>query len=150
MRAAIRQIVERHLGERRQLLAILRDIQQHYRCVPDEAITIVAEEMDLPRVHVEGTATFYHFLSRQHRGLATVYLNTSATSEMAGCAVGLPVSIAQAPTFPATRRAAAAAIRPQRCLLRPAGVDDRAETACVGAPKAAETGTDVGSMHTMR
>ena len=86
MRAAIRQIVERHLGERRQLLAILRDIQQHYRCVPDEAITIVAEEMDLPRVHVEGTATFYHFLSRQHRGLATVYLNTSATSEMAGCA----------------------------------------------------------------
>ena len=58
MRAAIREIVERHLGERRQLLAILRDIQQLYRSVPDEAITIVAEEMDLPRVHVEGTATF--------------------------------------------------------------------------------------------
>jgi [NiFe] hydrogenase diaphorase moiety large subunit len=86
MRAALGQIVERHRGERRQLLAILRDIQQQYRSVPDEAITIVAEEMDLPRVHVEGTATFYHFLSREHRGLTTVYLNTSATSEMAGCA----------------------------------------------------------------
>jgi [NiFe] hydrogenase diaphorase moiety large subunit len=86
MRAAIRQIVARHLGERRRLLAILRDIQQQYRSVPDEAITIVAEEMDLPRVHVEGTATFYHFLSREHRGQTTIYLNTSATSEMAGCA----------------------------------------------------------------
>ena len=85
MRAAIHQIVERHLGERRQLLGVLRDIQRMVRCVPDEAITIVAEEMDLPRVHVEGTATFYHFLSREHRGRTTIYLNTSATSEMAGC-----------------------------------------------------------------
>jgi [NiFe] hydrogenase diaphorase moiety large subunit len=85
MRAAIQEIVKRHLGERRQLLSILREIQQRFRSVPDEAITIVAEEMDLPRVHVEGTASFYHFLSREHRGDTTVYLNTSATSEMAGC-----------------------------------------------------------------
>ena len=80
MRGSIRAIVERHNGERRQLLAILRDVQQTWRSVPDEAITIIAEEMDLPRVHVEGTATFYHFLSREHRGDTTIYLNTSATS----------------------------------------------------------------------
>ena len=54
--------------------------------MPEDAITLIAEEMDLPRVHVEGTATFYHFLSREHRGDTTIYLNTSATSEMAGCA----------------------------------------------------------------
>jgi [NiFe] hydrogenase diaphorase moiety large subunit len=84
MRAAVRDIVERHLGERRQLLAILRAVQEKWRCVSEEAITFIAEEMDLPRVHVEGTATFYHFLSREHRGDTTVYLNTSATSEMAG------------------------------------------------------------------
>jgi len=86
MRSAIRAVVQRHNGERRQLLAILREVQQAWRSVPDEAITIIAEEMDLPRVHVEGTATFYHFLSREHRGDTTIYLNTSATSEMAGCA----------------------------------------------------------------
>jgi [NiFe] hydrogenase diaphorase moiety large subunit len=84
MRAAVLAIVEQHLGERRQLLAILRAVQEKWRCVPEEAITLIAEEMDLPRVHVEGTATFYHFLSREHRGDTTVYLNTSATSEMAG------------------------------------------------------------------
>jgi [NiFe] hydrogenase diaphorase moiety large subunit len=86
MRGSIRSIIERHNGERRQLLTILREVQQTWRSVPDEAITILAEEMDLPRVHVEGTATFYHFLSREHRGDVTIYLNTSATSEMAGCA----------------------------------------------------------------
>ena len=85
MRAAIRDIVQRHLGERRQLLAVLREVQQRFRAVSDEAVTIVAEEMDLPRVHVEGTATFYHFLSREHRGRTTIYVNTSATAEMAGC-----------------------------------------------------------------
>ena len=85
MRAAIRDIVQRHLGERRQLLAVLREVQQQFRAVSDEAVTIVAEEMDLPRVHVEGTATFYHFLSREHRGRTTIYVNTSATAEMAGC-----------------------------------------------------------------
>lgn len=100
MRAAIRQIVERHHGERRQLLSVLRAIQRDFRCVSEEAVSLVAEEMDLPRVHVEGTATFYHFLSREHRGRTTIYLNTSATSEMAGydavarafeAAAGVPV-----------------------------------------------------------
>ena len=86
MRGAIKAIVEKHNGERRQLLAILREVQDGWRSVPDDAITLIAEEMDLPRVHVEGTATFYHFLSREHRGDTTIYLNTSATSEMAGCA----------------------------------------------------------------
>lgn len=84
MRIAIRSIVDRYHGERRQLLAMLRDVQRRYRHVPDEAITLLADALDLPRVHVEGTATFYHFLSRAHRGDVTIYLNTSATSGMAG------------------------------------------------------------------
>ncbi len=77
MRGSIRAIVEKYRGERRQLLAMLREVQRIYRCVPDEAITLLAEELDLPRVQVEGTATFYHFLSREHRGGVTIYLNTS-------------------------------------------------------------------------
>jgi [NiFe] hydrogenase diaphorase moiety large subunit len=84
MRGSIRAIVEKYRGERRQLLAMLREVQRIYRRVPDEAITLLAEEVDLPRVQVEGTATFYHFLSREHRGGVTIYLNTSVTSDMAG------------------------------------------------------------------
>ena len=84
MRVALRSIIDKHRAERRQLLAILRDVQHTWRCVSAEAITLIAEELDLPRVHVEGAATFYHFLSSEHRGDTTVYLNTSATAEMAG------------------------------------------------------------------
>ncbi len=84
MRGSIRALVEKYRGERRQLLAMLREVQRIYRRVPDEAITLLAEEVDLPRVQVEGTATFYHFLSREHRGGVTIYLNTSVTSDLAG------------------------------------------------------------------
>jgi [NiFe] hydrogenase diaphorase moiety large subunit len=84
MRGFVRALVERFGGERRQLLEMLREVQRIYRCVPDAAITFLAEELDLPRVQVEGTATFYHFLSREHRGGVTIYLNTSVMSELSG------------------------------------------------------------------
>jgi [NiFe] hydrogenase diaphorase moiety large subunit len=80
----IKRIVESHGRDRTELLAILRDTQELWRRISPEAVTAIAEELDLPRVHVEGTATFYHFFSRTHRGKYTVYLNTSATAEMAG------------------------------------------------------------------
>jgi [NiFe] hydrogenase diaphorase moiety large subunit len=84
MRGAIQAITGQYRGERRQLLAMLRDVQRLYRCVPDEALTLLAETLDLARVQVEGTATFYHFLSREHRGNVTIYLNTSVTADLAG------------------------------------------------------------------
>jgi [NiFe] hydrogenase diaphorase moiety large subunit len=91
MRGAIRAIVQKHNGERRQLLAMLREVQAAFRCIPEDAITFLAEDLDLSRVQVEGTATFYHFLSREHHGNVTVYLNTSAMSELSG---GLEVAAA--------------------------------------------------------
>jgi [NiFe] hydrogenase diaphorase moiety large subunit len=80
----IKQIVHQHNRERRHLLEILRVVQERYRFISPEAMTLIADEMDLSRLQVEGTATFYHFLSRTHRGDYTVYLNTSITSDMAG------------------------------------------------------------------
>ncbi|MGK5089636.1 NAD(P)H-dependent oxidoreductase subunit E [Bdellovibrionota bacterium FG-2] len=86
VRGEIRLIVEKHHADRTQLLAVLRECQEQWRHLPPMMITIIAEEMDLPRVHVEGVATFYHFLSRTHRGNYTVYVSKSATAEMAGAA----------------------------------------------------------------
>ena len=84
MHGSIRAIVERYRGERRQLLAMLREVQRIYRCVPREAIADLADELELTRMEVEGTATFYRFLSREHRGGVTIYLNTSILAELAG------------------------------------------------------------------
>ncbi len=86
IRGEIRVIVEKYHSDRTQLLAILRECQERWRHLPALMITIIADEMDLPRVHVDGVATFYHFLSRAHRGNYTVYVNRSATAEMAGAA----------------------------------------------------------------
>ena len=83
------EIIEKHQADRTELLAILRDVQQTWRLISPEAITIIADELDIPRVHVEGTATFYHFLSRTSRGRYTVYVNTSVTAELAGAAAVL-------------------------------------------------------------
>lgn len=80
----IRAIIEKYGGDKTQLVMILRDIQQKYRHISDEAVTLLADELDLPRIHVEGCATFYHFFSTTHRGDVTIYVNKSVTAEMAG------------------------------------------------------------------
>lgn len=84
MQSRITSIVARYNADPTELLAVLREVQDSERRISPEAVAIVAEALDLPRVHVEGTATFYHFLSRTHRGSYTVYVNTSATAELAG------------------------------------------------------------------
>jgi len=82
--AQIREITDRYQCDPTELLAILRGVQEKYRQITPEMVSILADIMDLPRVHVEGTATFYHFFSRSHAGNYTVYVNTSATAEIAG------------------------------------------------------------------
>lgn len=86
LRAQIQSIVASAKGDPTELLAILRAVQTRWRRIPAEAITAIAEELDIPRVHVEGTATFYHFFTAEHAGDYTIYVNTSVTAEMAGAA----------------------------------------------------------------
>lgn len=85
MKSEIQSLVKKYHGDKTQLIAILTEVQKKWRFIPEEAIDAIADELDLTRVHVEGVASFYHFFSGEHRGRYTVYLNTSTTSEMAGC-----------------------------------------------------------------
>ncbi len=84
MQVRISEIAQRHQNKQTQLLAIFREIQEQDRFISDEVLQILAEELDMPLVELEGVRSFYHFFSREHRGRYTVYMNTSATSEMAG------------------------------------------------------------------
>ena len=84
LRAEIKLLVASCKDDPTELVAILRAVQQRWRRIPAEAITVIAEELDIPRIHVEGTATFYHFFTEQHAGDYTIYVNTSVTAEMAG------------------------------------------------------------------
>lgn len=80
----IKNTVAHYHNDKTQLLAILWAIQNAYRHIPKQAIDLIAEELDESPVHIEGTASFYHFFSSEPRGDYTVYLNNSATSEMFG------------------------------------------------------------------
>ncbi len=84
MRLQIAEIVTQYHFEQTELLAVLSAVQKKWRFISADMIAVIAEEMDLPVVHVEGTASFYHFFSTQHAGKYTVYINQSATAEMAG------------------------------------------------------------------
>jgi hypothetical protein len=50
--------------------AILEEIQEVWCRVTPDIVTVLAEILGLPRVHVERAATAYHFLSRTYAGLA--------------------------------------------------------------------------------
>jgi [NiFe] hydrogenase diaphorase moiety large subunit len=84
IRVQIKEITDQYKCDQTELLAIFRKTQEKFRQITPEMVSIIADLMDLPRVHVEGTATFYHFFSKTHAGNYTVYVNTSATAEMAG------------------------------------------------------------------
>lgn len=63
---------------------ILLEIQDFYHHIPDEAVQILAEQLDLSVVDVEQTISFYHFFSQQPVGKYAIYLNDSAVCNMFG------------------------------------------------------------------
>ncbi len=81
----IQNIISKFNFDKTQLLGILREIQNNFRFIPEDSFDWIADELDISPVMIKGVVSFYHFLSMDHRGEFTIYLNTSATSEMQGC-----------------------------------------------------------------
>ena len=67
-----------------RLLDVLISVQRQLRCIDDDAIDRVATELGLPRVHVEGLVTFYHFLSKTPKGAIAIWLSGDVIDKMAG------------------------------------------------------------------
>lgn len=55
-----REIIDAELGREGPLLPILHGLQAAFGCVPDEAVPLVAETLNLTRAEVHGVVTFYH------------------------------------------------------------------------------------------
>ena len=72
--AAIRELAEGSAHEPGALLPILHAIQDRYGYVPDAAVPIVAEVLNLSRAEVHGVVTFYHFFRARPGGKHVVYL----------------------------------------------------------------------------
>lgn len=62
MNTTLQPIFARHRGQAGALLPILHDIQHELGYVPEEAVPLIARELNLSRAEVHGVITYYaHF-----------------------------------------------------------------------------------------
>src|ERR1700704_3972368 len=54
------EIIKPHIGHDGALLPILHDLQATFGCIPDAAVPMIAEALNLSRAEVHGVVTFYH------------------------------------------------------------------------------------------
>ena len=65
-------------------LPILHALQETFGCVPEEAVPLVAEALNLSRAEVHGTITFYHDFRKQPPGRRVLKLCRAESCQAAG------------------------------------------------------------------
>ncbi len=84
MKEKIVSIIEEHGKAANRLMDILLSVQETFRCVPDEAVSLIASELCISEADVQQTKSFYHFFTTHPVGKYAVYLNNAAVSKMKG------------------------------------------------------------------
>lgn len=72
--AEIRRLAEARAAEAGALLPILHAIQDRLGHVPETAVPIVADVLNLSRAEVHGVVSFYHFFRTKPPGKQTLYV----------------------------------------------------------------------------
>jgi formate dehydrogenase subunit gamma len=72
--ATILSIVQEHAARPGALLPILHAIQDRLGFVPEDAVPVIAGELNLSRAEVHGVISFYHFFRTTAPGRQTLYV----------------------------------------------------------------------------
>lgn len=64
----LQEIIERHQSKVSHLIAILQEVQEEYRYLPEEVLTYIATAMNMSPATVYGVATFYAQFSLVPKG----------------------------------------------------------------------------------
>ncbi|MBE3108998.1 MAG: NAD(P)H-dependent oxidoreductase subunit E [Acidobacteria bacterium] len=64
----IQSLIDKHQGLKKNLVAILLDIQESFNYLPPESLRQVAKALGMPLIDVLGVATFYRAFSLRPRG----------------------------------------------------------------------------------
>jgi NADH:ubiquinone oxidoreductase subunit E len=70
----VRAIVGKYGANRDSLVSILQDMQSEYRYLPEDALRMVAKELNLQLIQVYGVATFFKAFSLKPRGEHVVHV----------------------------------------------------------------------------
>jgi formate dehydrogenase subunit gamma len=85
-RAAVLDVTARQKDQPGALLPVLHGVQAALGYVPEEAIPLIAREMNLSRADVHGVVTFYHFFRSHPAGKRTIYLCRAESCQAMGAA----------------------------------------------------------------
>ena len=67
----IQSIIDKNGGLKKNLIAILMDVQAQYNYLPPESLRLIAAALDMPLIDIVGVATFYRAFSLKPRGKHT-------------------------------------------------------------------------------
>ncbi|MDD5571159.1 MAG: NAD(P)H-dependent oxidoreductase subunit E [Bacteroidales bacterium] len=84
MEAKLKSIIEKHGKDAGRLMDILHDVQCEFGHIPCDAVKIVSKILNISKVDVEQTISFYHFFSTSPVGKNTIYLNDSVVANFMG------------------------------------------------------------------
>ena len=75
----VNSFIAKHKSQKKELIAILQDIQAEYNYLPQDALRNVSQTLSIPLIDVVGVATFYRAFSLKPRGkhVITVCLGTA-------------------------------------------------------------------------
>ncbi|GAB4272657.1 MAG: NADH-quinone oxidoreductase subunit NuoF [Methylomicrobium sp.] len=84
MKDFIQHLVEANDRRPTRLLAMLRAVQDRYRHIPEEAIQLLSDALQISRGQVIGVVEFYSFFHLKPRGEYDVLISDSITDHMLG------------------------------------------------------------------
>ncbi|RLD59784.1 MAG: hypothetical protein DRJ05_05915 [Bacteroidetes bacterium] len=84
MSSNILNIIEKYGKDATRLMDILHEAHEEKGYISDEGTSEIATQLNMSKVDVEQTLTFYHFFSKKPRGKYTIYLNDSLVANMMG------------------------------------------------------------------
>ena len=79
-----REIIARYRHLEGAALPILHALQETFGCVPEAAVSLFAEALNLSRAEIHGTATFYHDFRKEPPGRRVLKLCRAESCQAAG------------------------------------------------------------------
>ena len=76
--------IDRWIPEEGPLLPILHDVQEDLGFIPDEALVIIADKLNLSRAEVHGVMSFYHDFRKEPAGRHVLKLCRSEACQSMG------------------------------------------------------------------
>lgn len=140
LKQRVREVVAPHLRREGPLLPILHDVQAAFGHVPEAAVGVIAEALNLTRAEVHGVISFYHDFRAAPAGRHIVKIcRAEACQAVGGAALGAQVLDRLGIAWGETTADGAVTVEPVYCL----GL-------CACAPAAMVDGAVIGRADTAR